>query len=63
MVSFGVCSRCKEEMSYFVVFAHLPKVISSARIMEPKTAVMIMQRGLKAVTYTGPLSFITMPCT
>jgi len=44
-------------------YAYLPKVISSARTMEPKVAVIIMHKGLKAVTNTGPLSFITMPCT
>lgn len=40
-----------------------PRKIFSARMKEPMTATMIIIKGLKAVANTGPLFFITSPCT
>ena len=40
---------------------YLPRWSFSAKMMEPKTVTMIMQRGLNAVTKTGPRVFITSP--
>lgn len=39
--------------------AHLPKYMVSERMKEPIIATRIVLRGVKAVTKTGPLSFIT----
>lgn len=35
----------------------------SARMKEPMIATIIIIKGLKAVAKTGPLFFITSPCT
>lgn len=46
-----------------VLVLYLPRWTVSAKTMAPRAAVMIMQRGLKAVTKTGPRSLLTTPCT
>ena len=40
---------------------YLPRWSFSAKMIEPKIATMTMQRGLNAVTNTGPCVFITSP--
>jgi len=42
---------------------YLPRNICSAKMKEPMIATMIIIKGLKAVANTGPLVFITSPCT
>uniref|UniRef100_A0A2P2PK02 WAT1-related protein n=1 Tax=Rhizophora mucronata TaxID=61149 RepID=A0A2P2PK02_RHIMU len=42
-------------------WGYLPKNICSAKMMELNTATTTMHRGLKAVTNTGPLSFMITP--
>ncbi|KAL9267373.1 hypothetical protein AKJ16_DCAP16038, partial [Drosera capensis] len=42
-------------------FSYLPRRICSDRKIELTTATITMQSGLKAVTKTGPLFFITIP--
>jgi hypothetical protein len=41
--------------------AHIPKYMFSLSMKEAMIATRIMVRGLKAVTKTGPLSFIITP--
>lgn len=48
---------------YMCLYIYLPRWSCSREMREPKAATMIMQRGLKAVAKTGPLIFITTPCT
>lgn len=40
-----------------------PRKIFSAKTKEPMTATITIIKGLKAVANTGPLFFITIPCT
>lgn len=51
--TFSVGSTGRDQIN-----AHLPKYNVSDRMKDPIIATRIMVRGLKAVTKTGPLSFI-----
>lgn len=60
---------CKKEKmkpqkkKIYIYINYLPRKIFSAKIKEPMIATMIIIKGLKAVANTGPLFFITSPCT
>lgn len=43
--------------------AYLPKYNVSDMKSEPIIVTITMHKGLNAVTKTGPLDFITSPCT